>query len=81
MKTVSVAELHNSIDALLHDGQVEPVEIVRDGERLGIFVSDADAELIEDMLLAQKTALARKGGMIGADASAALLARLRNAAD
>jgi hypothetical protein len=81
MKTIPISELEGSIDALLVAGREEPVEITQAGKRLGVFISDADADLIDEVLLVQKAALARAEGFIGVEASKALLDRFRNAAD
>jgi hypothetical protein len=47
-----------------------------------VFISDADAELIEETLLAQKAAIARAEGFVGVVASKTFLDRFRgDAAD
>ncbi len=81
MKTLTVDEARIQFDSVVAAKNAEPVEITRDGARLGIYLPHADAELIEDLLLAQKVAVAKTQGTLGLEASAQLLARLRNAED
>jgi hypothetical protein len=80
MKTVTLEAAREDFDALVAAGKDEPIEIVRNGERIGIFLSDADAELIEDALLAQKAAAARAEGFVGVEGSKAFLDRFRGSA-
>lgn len=77
MKTIPISDLECSIDALLAAGREEPVEITQAGKRLGVFISDADADLIDEVLLVQKASLARAEGFIGVEASKTLLDRFR----
>jgi prevent-host-death family protein len=79
MKTVTLTEAQADFKSVVSASKNEPVEIVQDGERIGVFIPDADAELIEDMLLAQKAAMARAEGFVGVEASKAFLDRFRNA--
>jgi PHD/YefM family antitoxin component YafN of YafNO toxin-antitoxin module len=82
MKTVTLKQAREDFDALVAAGKEEPVAIMRDGERIGVFISDADAELIEETLLAQKAAIARAEGFVGVVASKTFLDRFRgDAAD
>ena len=81
MKTVTMNQAQEDFRGLVAGDKSEPVEIVEGTERIGVFIPDADAELIEDLLLAQKAAAAKAEGFIGADASKAFLDRLRNAQD
>jgi hypothetical protein len=81
MKTLTVEEAKNQFDVMFSTANHEPIEIMQDGLRVGVFLPDADAELIEDMLLAQKVIAAKQQGTIGVDASRKFLDRLRNAKD
>jgi hypothetical protein len=81
MKTLTLEEARNQFDTMFSSANHEPIELMQDGERVGVFLPDADAELIEDMLLAQKVSAAREGGMLGVNASSDLLNRIRNAKD
>jgi prevent-host-death family protein len=81
MKTVTLKQAREDFDALVAAGRDEPVEITRDGERIGVYLSDADAELIEETLLVQKAALARAEGFVGVETSKAFLDRFRDASD
>jgi prevent-host-death family protein len=42
MKRVSVAEAKNTLPALLHEAEAEPVEIVRRGEPVAVLLSRAE---------------------------------------
>jgi hypothetical protein len=79
MKTITEQEVRADFEKLVSAGRAEPVEIMRDGERVGLWLSDADASLIEDLLLAQRAAEARREGTIGLEASTLLLASIRDA--
>ncbi len=81
MKTLTLDEARNQFDTMFSPSNHEPIELMKDGERVGVFLPDADAELIEDMLLAQKVSAAKQEGTIGVDASRKFLDRLRNAKD
>jgi hypothetical protein len=81
VRTVTLKQAREDFDAVIAAGKSEAVEIVQNGERIGLFLTDADADLIEDLLLAQRATEARQGGTIGEGASAALLNRLRNVED
>jgi PHD/YefM family antitoxin component YafN of YafNO toxin-antitoxin module len=81
MKTLTVEEARNQFDAMFSTANHEPIEIMQDGTRVGVFLPYADAELIEDMLLAQKVNVAKEGSMLGVDATAKLLDRICNAKD
>ena len=81
MKTLTIEEARNQFDVTFSASNHEPIELMKNGERVGVFLPDADAELIEDMLLAQKVAIAKQQGAIGIDASSAFLNKLRNAQD
>ncbi len=81
MKTLTLDEARNQFDTMFSTSNHEPIEIMQDGARVGVFLPDADAELIEDMLLAQKVNAAKEGGMLGVDVTAKLLDRIRNAKD
>lgn len=81
MKTITLNETKADFRTIVSENRHEPVEIVQDGERIGVFIPDGDAELIEDLLLAQKTALARAEGFVGVAASRAFLDRFRNVED
>jgi hypothetical protein len=78
MKTITLNQAQADFRAILAESRNEPVEIVQDGARLGVFIPDADAALIEDLLLAQKASLARAEGFIGFEASEALLKKFRD---
>jgi prevent-host-death family protein len=47
MKRVSVAEAKNSLPALLHDAEAEPVEIVRRGKPVAVILSRADYDRLQ----------------------------------
>lgn len=78
MKTVTIEEAQADFRRLVADRATEPVEIVADGERIGVFLPGADADLIEDLLLAQRAADARVQGYIGLAASSALMRKFRD---
>jgi hypothetical protein len=78
MKTITLNEAQADFRAAVSANKNEAVEIVQDGERIGVFLPDADAELIEDLLLAQKSAMARAEGFVGVEASKAFLDRFRD---
>lgn len=44
MKRVSVAEAKNTLPALLHEAEAEPVEIVRRGKPVAVLLSSASYE-------------------------------------
>ena len=46
MKRVSVAEAKNTLPALLHEAELEPVEIVRRGKPVAVILSRADYDLL-----------------------------------
>ncbi len=81
MKTMTLREAREDFDAVVSAGREAPVEIVRDGERVGLFLCDADVELIEDILLSQRLEATRAEGTIGIAASRTLLDRVRGAED
>lgn len=78
MKTVTLKQARDDFDIVVAAGKSETVEIVQNGERIGLFLTDADADLIEDMLLAQRATEARHIGTIGFVASSELLGSMRN---
>lgn len=81
MKTVTLNEVQTDFAEVISANRNETVEIMHNGKRIGVFISDADADLIDEVLLVQKAALARAEGFIGVEASKTLLDRFRNAAD
>jgi|GEM_PF-3513710 len=81
MKTVTLSEAQADFAGIIAANRNESVEIIQNGERIGVFIPDGDAELIEELLLAQKAANARAEGFIGTAASQAFLDRFRNAED
>lgn len=81
MKTMTAEEASQNFSDLHAAGRSGPVEIMRDGVRLGVFLPQADAELIGDMLLAQKAAIAKAEGYVGLEASEALMRKFLDAKD
>jgi hypothetical protein len=80
MKTITDQEVRADVEVLVAAGRREPVEITRDGARVGLWLSDADASLVKDLLLAHRAAEARREGTIGVEASRQLLHSIRAAA-
>jgi hypothetical protein len=81
MKTVTLEEVHQQFDDLAVSKTAVPLEIINEGESLGVFLPHADAELIEDILLGYKATAARQEGFIGEKSSRNLLERFRHAQD